>query len=258
MKLLISPKDEKEAAEAIAGGADIIDVKNPKEGALGASFPWVIKRIKAITPPNVEVSCTLGDVSKNLGKTTLAALGAATTGVDYIKTGLQGVKTKEDAAFVMRKIAQAIRDYDSRIKIVVVGYADAMRAESVNPMALPEIATEAQVDVAMIDTAIKDGKNIFDWLTRKHLSRFVETSHNDGLIVALAGAIRKEDLPKIHSVDPDIVGLRSAACTDLDRVNGRLKKEAVQELANILKDLGSTNSNPALTYRSARTINKSI
>ncbi len=44
--------NEKEAQEAIAGGADIIDVKNPTEGALGANYPWVIKRIKEITPKN--------------------------------------------------------------------------------------------------------------------------------------------------------------------------------------------------------------
>ena len=39
LKLLISPMNEKEASEAIAGGADIIDVKNPKEGRVGCKFP---------------------------------------------------------------------------------------------------------------------------------------------------------------------------------------------------------------------------
>ncbi|MCJ7559049.1 hypothetical protein MUO79_00325, partial [Candidatus Bathyarchaeota archaeon] len=79
MKLLISTVNEKETKEAVAGGADIIDVKNPVEGALGASFPWVIKRIRAITPKNIEVSCALGDVPNLPGTISLAALGAATT-----------------------------------------------------------------------------------------------------------------------------------------------------------------------------------
>ena len=78
--MLISPADEKEAVEAIRGGAEIIDVKNPKEGALGANFPWVIKRIREITPRNIEVSCALGDVPNLPGAMSLAALGAATTG----------------------------------------------------------------------------------------------------------------------------------------------------------------------------------
>ena len=258
MKLLISPTTEEEAAEAIAGGADIIDVKNPKEGALGANFPWVIKRIKAITPPNVEVSCTLGDASSHPGATALAALGAATTGVDYIKTGLQGVQTREEAVYIMRKIAQAIRDYDSHIKVVVVGYADARRASSINPMVIPEIALEAELDVAMIDTAIKDGKNTFAWLTMDQLSSFVDTSHRYGLTVALAGAIQKEDLPRIHLLNADVLGIRSAACTDNDRVNGRLKKEYVRELADIMKNLEDEDHKSGLVKRNTDTMNKNI
>ena len=45
MLLLISPINHEEAIESIEGGADIVDVKNPKEGSLGANFPWVIKDI---------------------------------------------------------------------------------------------------------------------------------------------------------------------------------------------------------------------
>jgi uncharacterized protein (UPF0264 family) len=47
--------DQQEAKAAIAGGADIIDAKNPKEGPLGANFPWIIKSIRAIAPCNVVV-----------------------------------------------------------------------------------------------------------------------------------------------------------------------------------------------------------
>ena len=46
MLLLISPINHEEALESIKGGADIVDVKNPKEGSLGANFPWVIKEIR--------------------------------------------------------------------------------------------------------------------------------------------------------------------------------------------------------------------
>ena len=234
MKLLISPTDEKEAAEAIAGGADIIDVKNPKEGSLGASFPWVIKQIRAITPPNVELSCTLGDVSDHPGVMALAALGAASTGVDYIKTGLQGVRTKEDAVNMMKTISRAIREHNSQIRVVVVGYADAKRAESVNPMEIPEIAHEANLDIAMLDTAVKDDKNIFEFLSKEQLRSFVEKSHRYGLLAAIAGSLHKEDLLVISDLGAEIVGLRGAACTNGDRVNGRLRKEMVLELAEII------------------------
>ena len=44
MKLLVSPMNVQEAIASEQGGADIIDVKNPREGSLGANFPWVIGR----------------------------------------------------------------------------------------------------------------------------------------------------------------------------------------------------------------------
>ncbi len=244
MKLLISPTDEKEASEAIAGGADIIDVKNPREGTLGANFPWVIKQIKRITPPNVELSCTLGDASNHPGAMALAALGAATTGVDYIKTGLQGVRNKKDAVDLMTNISRAVREYDRRIRVVVVGYADAERADSVNPLEIPGIAQEAKLDVAMIDTAVKDRKSIFEFLANDQLSDFVARSHRFGLAAAIAGSLRREDLRTVSELGTDIVGLRAAACTGRDRVNGRIRKEIVHELAEIIGKLPKSQKEP--------------
>jgi uncharacterized protein (UPF0264 family) len=235
LKLLISPKDEKEAAEAIAGGADIIDVKNPKEGALGANFPWIIKRIREITPKNIEVSCTLGDVPNLPGAMSLAALGAATTGVDYIKAGLYGLKTEEDAVYLTRSVTRAVRDFDSSIKVVITGYADASRVGSVNPMLIPDITHKAQADIAMIDTAVKDGKNLFTFLTINQLRSFVDAAHDHGLKAALAGSLKKEDLPAVYALGADVVGLRGAACTHGDRVDGRITRETVQELVEVVR-----------------------
>jgi uncharacterized protein (UPF0264 family) len=235
LKLLISPTDEKEALEAIAGGADIIDVKNPKEGALGANFPWVIRRIREITPRNVEVSCTLGDVPNLPGAISLAALGAATTGVNYIKAGLYGLKTKEDALYLMQNVAKAVKDCNSSIKVVTTGYADAKRIGSVDPLLIPTIAHKAQADIAMIDTAVKDGKNLFAFLTRNQLRSFVNAAHDLGLKAALAGSLKKEDLPAIYDLGADIAGVRGAACTHGNRVEGRITRETVRELVDIVR-----------------------
>jgi uncharacterized protein (UPF0264 family) len=235
LKLLISPINEKEAVEAIAGGADIIDVKNPKEGALGANFPWVIKRIRQITPKDTEVSCTLGEVPNLPGSMSLAALGAATTGVDYIKAGLYGLKTPVEAVYLMQNVVKAAKDFNPSIKVVVSGYADAGRIGTVDPLLIPEIAHKAQADVAMIDTAIKDGKSLFTFLTMPQLRRFVDTAHSYGLKAALAGSLKKEDLSVVHDLGADVAGLRGAACTLSDRVNGRITKEKVRELVEIVK-----------------------
>ena len=235
MKLLISPLNEKEASEAIAGGADIIDVKNPQEGALGANFPWVIKRIREITPKNVKVSCTLGEIPNLPGSISLAALGAASLGVDYIKVGLYGFKTPEEAVFLLQNVNKAAKECNPKIKVVATGYADAERISALDPMLIPEIASKAQVDLAMIDTAVKDGKNIFNFLTAKQLEKFVDEAHKLGLEAALAGSLRKQDLPMVYGLGADVAGLRGAACTNSDRDNGQITRKLVQELVETVK-----------------------
>jgi len=234
---LISPKNEEEALEAISGGADIIDVKNPHEGPLGASFPWIIKRIRQITPTNIEVSCTIGEQPNRPGSMALASFGAAATGVNYIKAGLSGLRTVEEAVQLMRGITKAAKEYNPSVKVVASGYADAARISTVDPLLIPKIAYEAQADVAMLDTAIKDGQSLFNFLTKAQLQYFINTAQNYGLKAALAGSLQKKDLPLIYALGADVAGLRSAACTSNDRVNGQISREKVQELVEVVKNL---------------------
>jgi uncharacterized protein (UPF0264 family) len=236
LKLLVSPVDEKEALEAVAGGADIIDVKNPKEGALGASFPWVIRRIREVTPKQLEVSCTLGDLPNLPGSVALAALGAASLGVNYIKCSLLGVESSQEAVYLLKMVVKAAKASNSSIKIVAAGFADADRVGSVNPLLIPQIAQQAEVDAAMLDTAVKDGKNLQTFLTLDQLTAFVDAAHGYGLSAALAGSLKKQDLPALCALGTDIVGVRGAACTNGDRVKGIVTKEKVAQLAQIIKN----------------------
>ncbi len=235
LKLLVSPLNEKEALEAIAGGADIIDVKNPKEGALGASFPWVIKRVREITPEPIEVSCTLGDLPNLPGSVALAAYGASLTGVDYVKCSMYNVKTKEDAIFLMKSVVRAIREHRPKTRVVAVGFADAHRIGSVEPSLVPLIAHESGADVAMLDTALKNGNSLLSFLNRNALKAFVDESHKHELKAALAGSVKKEELHILSELGVDIIGIRGAACSNQDRVNGQILREKVAELAAIVR-----------------------
>jgi uncharacterized protein (UPF0264 family) len=214
--------DQQEAKAAIAGGADIIDAKNPKEGPLGANFPWIIKSIRAIAPCNVEVSCTLGDLPNLPGSVALAALGAASLGVNYVKVSLYGVRTVKDAVFMMQNAVRSVKDFNPLIMVVAAGF--------------PKVAYESKCDVAMLDTAIKDGKSLFNNLDIGQLKEFVDQTHKYGLKAALAGSLKKEHLPKLDKLGVDIVGLRSAACTNGDRLNGKVTKENVEALVEIVKN----------------------
>ncbi len=235
MKLLISPINEAEAKEAIAGGADIIDVKNPLEGALGANYPWVIKSIKQLTPKPFKVSCAIGDAPNLPGTISLAALGAASIGIDYIKVGLFGVKTVEEAVFLLRQVTKAVKDCNPAIKVVAAGYADAEKIGTLNPALIPIIAHQASADIAMLDTATKNGTNLFTYQNSAQLKAFVDAAHSFGLQAALAGSLRKQDIAAIYGLGADIAGFRGAACTFSDRNKGQITRELVAELVAAVK-----------------------
>lgn len=237
MLLLVSPINTKEAIEAIKGGADIIDVKNPKEGSLGASFPWIIRDIRNITPDNMLVSATLGDVPYKPGTVSLAALGALTAGADYIKVGLYGTKDSKEAVDVMKNVVRTVKEEKREAFVVAAGYADAYRVGSLDPMEVPAVASESGADVAMLDTAVKDGKTLFDFLGVDELGDFVKEAHERGLKAALAGSIKKGQLKPLYEIGCDIVGVRGAACIGGDRNTGTIDKSAVKELKKLIETI---------------------
>lgn len=234
MQLLISPINHEEAVEAIEGGADIVDVKNPKEGSLGANFPWVIKDIRELTPDDLLVSATLGDVPYKPGTISLAAMGALVSGADYIKVGLYGTKDYDEAVEVMTNVVKAVKDVKSDAIVVASGYADAHRVGAVSPWDIPKVARDSGADLAMIDTAVKDGKTLFDYFTIEDCEKFVNEAHDYGLKVALAGSVKKDQLKPLYDVGTDVVGLRGAACVGGDRNTGHIDRGAVKELKDFV------------------------
>lgn len=237
MLLLISPINNEEAKESIEGGADIVDVKNPKEGSLGANFPWVIKEIRDLTPEDKLVSATLGDVPYKPGTVSLAALGALVSGANYIKVGLYGTKNYDEAVEVMKYVTKTVKDENKDAIVVAAGYADAHRVGAVSPWEIPKIAKDSGADVAMLDTAVKDGKTLFDYLDVDDLEKFINEIKNLGLKSALAGSVKKDQIKELHEIGCDIVGIRGAACRGGDRNTGKIHRDAVKELKNLIDNL---------------------
>ncbi|HTX61804.1 MAG TPA: (5-formylfuran-3-yl)methyl phosphate synthase [Methanobacterium sp.] len=234
MLLLISPINTEEAQEAILGGADIIDVKNPKEGSLGANFPWVIRSIRELTPEDMLVSATLGDVPYKPGTVSLAAAGAVVSGADYIKVGLYGTSNYTQAREVMKNVVKTVKDFNDDILVVASGYADAHRVGAVDPMEIPRVAADSGADLAMVDTAVKDGKTLFDFMDEVAIEKFTSQTHEYGLKNALAGSVKEDQLKTLYKLDCDVVGIRGAACTGGDRNRGSIHRDAVKRLKELV------------------------
>ena len=232
MKLLVSPINLEEAKAAYNGGADIIDVKNPKEGSLGANFPWVIRSVKEAMDPKTPVSATIGDMNYKPGTASLAALGAAVAGADYVKVGLYDVQTTEQAIDMVEHVVKSVKDYDPSKKVVISGYADYKRINSIPLRELPPICADCGADVVMMDTGIKDGRSTFEFMTNEELSQFVESARDLGLVTAIAGNIKFEDIEAINQIGPDIIGIRGCVCGG-DR-NSTIQQKLVEELKSMM------------------------
>jgi uncharacterized protein (UPF0264 family) len=179
------------------------------------------------------VSATIGDLDFKPGTASLAALGAATSGAQFIKVGLLGVKTQEQAEEMLHAIVRAVKDFDREKKVVASGYSDYARVGSISPMLLPAAAAKAGADLVMVDTAVKDGRPTFDFMSEQDLADFINLGHANGLEVALAGSIGFRHLDLLKGLNPDIIGVRGIVC------GGNRKSAIRSELVEKLKrDLG--------------------
>ena len=61
-RLLVSVRSADEARTALAAGVDLIDVKEPARGSLGAASPGVVADVVGAVAGRVPVSAALGEL----------------------------------------------------------------------------------------------------------------------------------------------------------------------------------------------------
>jgi uncharacterized protein (UPF0264 family) len=208
MKLLVSVVSAVEAEHAVAGGADIVDVKDPREGALGAPAPRVLSEVVRVVGGAVPVSVALGDLPDLPHTAALAARGAAVCGASFVKVGLRGVHSLDRGAAVMSAVADAV---GPRASVIAAAYADAdaLDPPAFAPASLPELVERTGIAGALVDTFVKDGRGLYGWLSETELSELVARTRAAGGTFGVAGQLR---LGELRRMDADIVGVRSAMC----------------------------------------------
>ena len=207
MQLLVSPSSIDEARHSLA--ADIIDVKNPSEGSLGANYPWVIREVKAFS--DKPVSAAIGDFDYKPGGAALTAYGAACAGADYIKIGLT-FEGKENARAVISAVVKAVKDEFPEKFVVIAAYSDYQRMGSISPFDMAPVAADEGADFVMVDTGIKDRQSTFAFMNEDTLRTFTRTNTKLGLKTALAGAFTFEDIDALKRINPEIIGVRGMVC----------------------------------------------
>ncbi len=209
MHLLVSVATAADAAAALAGGADVIDAKDPAAGALGAVSLATLCEIRAAVDGARPLTAALGDAA-DTGDVGARAFAVAEAGAALVKVGFAGVT---DAARAAELGAAAVRGAASGgAGVVLVAYADAARVGSLEPGVLVAVAADAGARGVLLDTADKGGPGLLGCMTPAALAEWVAAARAAGLLVALAGRLTAEDVGVVRALRPDVVGVRGAVC----------------------------------------------
>jgi dihydroneopterin aldolase len=203
--MLASVIDSRELELAIQAGTDIIDLKNPHTGALGALSPATISHLVRQCAGRRPVSATVGDLPPDPRQLTHAITRTAESGVDFVKVGFFSTDN-------LTECLQAISALTDRIDVVAVLFADL----SPPLQRLTELA-DAGLRGVMLDTAGKGGGGLLSHIALDQLDRFISKANSFELLNGLAGSLTQEDIPRLLPLLPDYLGFRGALCKQRER-----------------------------------------
>jgi (5-formylfuran-3-yl)methyl phosphate synthase len=213
MRLLVSVRAGDEAAAALAGGADIIDAKEPARGSLGPVCPDVLLAIATRVPDTVPLSLALGDFTEP-DAVRLAVAGSEVPvrrAPTYVKLGFAGERSEAAVTSLVAAAIDAAAATAARPVVVPVAYADHENANSPAPAEVLSAAMAAGARAFLIDTCLKDGRGLLKWITVERLRRLSADARSAGMLVAIAGSLSPTALDPLVGI-ADVIGVRGAAC----------------------------------------------
>lgn len=219
--MLASVATLEEARLVLAGGADIIDLKNPAAGALGALTPATVARIAADLAGGKPISATVGDLPMQPAAVLPAVQAMAASGVDYVKIGFFSGGDWAACLAALAPLAQQQR-------LIAVLFAD----QPAEPHWLPAIAA-AGFAGAMLDTMDKSRGGLRQRMDHAALDGFVRQARELGMLCGLAGSLRAEDIACLLPLQPDYLGFRGALCENSQRTQG-LSRAAVSRVRGLI------------------------
>lgn len=221
-RLLASVASVEEAMMALDGGVDIIDLKNPAQGALGALPLEVIREIVQLVGGRRAVSATIGDLPVQPDLLVARVTETSGTGVDIIKVGFFGKTGHREAVTALTPLIAG------GARIVAVLFAE--HQPDINLLPLFENAGFYGV---MLDTERKGEGRLTDYLGTGFLRDFVISSKSKHMQVGLAGSLRESDIGPLSSLEPDYLGFRGALCSNHER-QAKLEGARLTSLRSVL------------------------
>jgi uncharacterized protein (UPF0264 family) len=235
VRLLVSVRNAEEARAAVAGGADIVDAKDPARGAMGAVEASALGEIERAVRPSCSFSVALGDAGE---AAMAAARAAAEFGADYVKVGFAGVSDSARLPGLIRDICLSVRLDESRevrgernsTRVIAVAYAEGAAAGMISPREVVTAAAMGGAFGVLLDTALKHGPGLLDLMCGRDVADWIILAHDAGLTAALAGKLDETGVGVARDLGADIAGVRGAACEGPFGRLGRVSIERTRAL----------------------------
>ena len=203
--MLASVANADEAALVVRGGADIVDFKDPRRGAIGAVDFETAEACARAVGDAARTSATLGDPPYQPEDLVARARAFAALGVDTLKLALD--------LPALERLHAPLVTLAREVKLVAMLFVD----EAPDFGLLPRFA-QIGFAGAMLDTRRKGEGRLLTYLDMARLDAFCASCRAAGLSAGLAGSLEPPDIPRLLLISPDILGFRGALCADRDRI----------------------------------------
>lgn len=234
-RILVSIREIQELESILSIGVDVIDLKEPRQGALAATDPsmWdeIARRwIRSGASPGSRWSVALGEMDH-----AVRIAKHCPPEFDYAKAGPFGCCTRQ----ILKQGWQSLRDQlPNSVELVAVAYADRQSTAETNErtfLSAAEIvhaAIEMKFKTVLIDTHSKNSGNLIEHLGSPMLAEILELARRGGLECFLAGGLTLEHammLSQSLNPAPTGFGFRGAFCSGnrADRLDPDLVRAAI-------------------------------
>ncbi len=233
--LLVSVRTESELRQAISMGVSIIDLKEPKLGALAPVTPELWSRSVQVCreydtfcidrdsdPPTkqtmrLDPTLDLPDTSPRLS----AALGERSdysTIIDKLPPAFRFAKIGPSGITSPSELIEVFRDAKDRLpqttELVAVAYADFIPAGCLCPESVFNVAAQIGLQRVLIDTFFKDGRSTLDHLSMSQLKELSQFAIAGSMEWSLAGSIKYSMIEKLEAagIQPNCFAVRGDVC----------------------------------------------
>lgn len=205
-KMLASINSLEEAQFILTTSVDIIDLKQPEFGALGALPSDTIKNIVKLVNHKKPISATIGDLPMNADLIFDAVTAMSETQVDYIKIGFFPGGDWQKTLSRLNQLTQQGQ------QLIAVLFAD----NDPDFKIIPSLK-ENNFTGVMLDTMDKTSGALSQLMSFNELNIFVKSANEAELFCGLAGSLKTDDIPELLKLNADYLGFRGALCEQHNR-----------------------------------------